>query len=434
MKHNSWGDIFQYQHQVFRPKSRFDNLPSQNSLLSLPFGLGRSYGDSCLNQDQLLIDTCQLDRFISFDEETGILRAEAGVSLENILNLIVPKGWFLPVTPGTKYVTLGGAIANDVHGKNHHLAGNFSHHVREFEVLKSSGERFLCSPSSHQELFSATIGGLGLTGLITWVEIQTIKISSTYIEQELIRFNRLRDFFELSHSSSAYTYTVAWIDALAPKHQLGRGIFIRGNHPKASEMKEDFVLKKERTLAIPFYAPNFTLNHATLKLFNAVYFHKPTHQGKVHRTYFDSFFYPLDSIGNWNRIYGKRGFFQYQCVVPRDDEEKVVEMLLAKIKESGQGSFLAVLKIFGDKPSLGMLSFPRPGVTLALDFANLGSSTLTLFSGLDSIVLSAGGALYPAKDARMSPEAFKQSYPDISKFLPFVDPKFSSSFFRRMGY
>ncbi len=397
----------------------------------LPYAYGRSYGDSCLNEGGVTIDVSHLRRFISFDENEGLLRCEAGVSLTDILELIVPRGWFLPVTPGTKFVSIGGAIANDIHGKNHHKAGTFGCHVTCFELLRSNGERLICSPGQNSELFQATIGGLGLTGIILWAEFRLKPIVNPYIDMDHIRFASLDEFFEISaESDQDYEYTMSWVDILIGGKSLCRGIFMRGNHNQSRELASKPV-KKRLPLAVPIDLPSSVLNTLTVKAFNEVYYH--VHK-RVHKVVpYDPFFYPLDSIHEWYRLYGKRGFLQYQFVVPYDNVHESMREILARIRKSGEGSFLTVLKKFGDVKSPGMLSFPRPGLTLALDFAYDGKKTLQLLADLDRIVLQSGGAVYPAKDARMTAESFQGFFPNWKEFAQYIDPKFSSSFWRRVS-
>lgn len=397
----------------------------------LPYGNGRSYGDSCLNDNGLLLAMRGLDRFIDFDPASGVLRCEAGVLLAEILALAVPQGWFLPVTPGTRFVTIGGAIANDVHGKNHHRAGTFGRHVRRFELLRSDGVRRLCTPDDNADWFGATIGGLGLTGVIVWAELALKRIASPMIDLETIRFDRLQEFFELSRASDRdYEYTVAWIDCLARGRSLGRGLFMRANHAPA--LRYNGTAKPARRRHMPVTPPVSLVNRATLRPFNSLYFHRQ--RGRHRRTvaHYEGFFYPLDAILAWNRMYGASGFMQYQCVVPPAAGEDATREILARIAASGTGSFLSVLKLFGDIASPGWLSFPRPGVTLALDFPNRGAPTLRLLDALDEVVATAGGAVYPAKDARMSAHSFQCYFPDWQRLLPYVDPRFSSSLWRRV--
>ena len=426
----SWGRIPAAQQLILKPSWRDGAIPEHGQSTLLPYGLGRSYGDSCLNDGETLCVTSNLNHFISFDHTNGLLRCESGVSLADILNLIVPHGWFLPVTPGTKFVTIGGALANDVHGKNHHVTGTFGCHVTQFELLRSDGTRLLCSPSSNQEYFSATIGGLGLTGLITWAEISLKKINSAYIDSETIRFSNIDEFFELSdQSDSDWEYTVSWIDCLAKGDELGRGLFMRGRHV---DQPRKLIPHKSAKLAIPFAMPGFLLNPYSITAFNNIYYRKNSAKVSRKPVHYDPFFYPLDSIIRWNNMYGKRGFYQYQCVVPVDGGIEITRKLLQTISDSKQGSFLSVLKKFGKIESPGMLSFPREGYTLALDFPNKGTDTLTLLDKLDKIVVASGGAVYPAKDARMSPSSFQHYYPQWQEFEKYIDPGFSSSFWRRV--
>lgn len=432
--YESWGRYPKLQHiGSIAPKDVNDAITFMGIIDSsvLPRGLGRSYGDSCLNENGYLISTKYMNRFLSFDANTGIVRCESGVTLDEILRVFVPQGWFLPVTPGTKFVTIGGAIANDVHGKNHHRAGNFGNHVIRFELLRSGGERILCSENSNADWFHATIGGLGLTGLILWADIILKPINGPYIEMESIRFANLEDFFHISReSSNDYEYTVAWIDSLATGRSFGRGIFMRGNHSGKKESDQSRVLHKNpRWKTFPLDAPSFVLSEKTVKLFNYMYYHKQIKKHCFKLLHYDAFFYPLDSINNWNRMYGRRGFLQWQCVVPNDE---AIKKILGKITQSKLASFLVVLKEFGDIQSGGMLSFPQPGVTLALDFPNSGKPLFNLLDRLDRIVVDNGGRIYPAKDARMSDTTFRASFPEFQDFSKYVDPKFSSSFYRRI--
>jgi FAD/FMN-containing dehydrogenase len=355
---------------------------------------------------------------MSFDPIHGVLRCEAGVSLGQILALIVPRGWFLPVVPGTSHVSVGGAIANDIHGKNHHRVGTFGRHVRRLELLRSVEGRVECGPGD--PLFAATVAGLGLTGLITWAELQLRPVPGARIRAETIPFATLDEFFLLAADSDArFEYTVAWLDCLS---RVGRGVFFRGDHCEGPPSPA------RAPLGVPFDFPSFALNPLTVRAFNAaVYALKRRSTGVVDA---DPFFFPLDAIGGWNRIYGRRGFFQFQCAVP---ERAAIAELIEAVSRSGLGSFLTVLKSFGDLPSPGMLSFPRKGPTLTLDFANSGPDTLALLDRLEAIVAAAGGALYPAKDARMSRETFARSFPRRAEFEPHRDPLFSSSLWRRVA-
>jgi len=429
----SWGRYPKVKHnQVLPVYWRNDPLDLENTDQSvLPHAYGRSYGDSCLNDNGTSLDVSHLSRFISFDEETGLLCCEAGVSLAEILEVMVPRGWFLPVTPGTKFVSVGGAIANDIHGKNHHAGGTFGCHVVRLKLLRSDGQRLICSPTENPGLFQATIGGLGLTGVILWAEFKLKRIVNAYIDEDLIRFSSLKEFFEISaESDQDFEYTVSWADVLVGGEALCRGIFTRGNHNQDPALAQK-PLKKPLPLAVPFSLS--LVNPLTVKSFNELYYHKQLAK-RVHKiTSYDPFFYPLDGIHKWNRMYGKRGFLQYQFVVPFEDGYEAMSKILGHIRQSGAGSFLTVLKEFGAVKSPGMLSFPRPGLTLAIDFAYSGEKTLRLCEELDAIVRHYDGAIYPAKDARMSAASFQQFYPRWQEFAQYIDPHFSSTFWRRVS-
>ncbi len=430
----SWGRHFHYEHDVIIPRDRnadFSFLQTSDKSL-LPYGLGRSYGDSCLNDGGTLIDMSLMRNGIAFDQTTGVLRAEAGMSFAEILDFAAPLGWFLPVTPGTKFVTLGGAIANDVHGKNHHVAGTIGCHVRCFELLRSDGECLICSPEENTEMFRASIGGLGLTGLIRWAEIQLIPIRSAKIEMESIKFENLEEFFDIAKDSDKdYPYTVAWIDCLARPPHLGRGHFMRGGHYEPETERPIVLSKPKLPLFVPFEFPSFALNSLSIRAFNETYYQRQRSKTVKKREDFNPFFYPLDAVHNWSRIYGKRGMVQYQFVVPLENQQSMTG-ILDVLSQSGQASFLAVIKYFGDVASPGMLSFPKPGVTLALDFPNRGKKNKELTRRLDDIVMANGGKLYPAKDSFMSAQTFQRGYPQWKDFQQYIDPNFSSSFWRRV--
>lgn len=394
----------------------------------LPYACGRSYGDSCLNEGGLLLDVRGLDRLIAFDEERGLLQCEAGVTLAEILALTVPRGWFLPVVPGTRWVSVGGAIANDIHGKNHHRAGTFGAHVARLELLRSTGERVRCAPDD--PLFQATVGGLGLTGLILWAEIRLKRVPGAGITMERIRFPDLDTFLELAAEDQAFEYTVAWVDCLAGGRRLGRGIYTRGDHAPI-EGPVPSPLRPAR-LTVPGDAPAGLLNRLTLGLFNEAYYRAQLGARRRATVPYGPFFFPLDGVGEWSRLYGPRGFVQYQCVVPDGPGGGPIRTLIERIARSGEPASLAVLKRFGGARSPGMLSFPREGITLAVDFAVRGPRTLALLDDLDAVVREAGGAVYPAKDARMSPDSFRAFFPGLDRFTAFRDPKFSSSFWRRV--
>ena len=425
----SWGRYPKTAHQHVHKPAWNDQVPeilkaaAPSSLL--PYGFGRSYGDSCLNAGRELVDCRRLNRILGFDESTGMLSCEGGVSLSDVLDVFLPRGWFLPVTPGTRFVTVGGAIANDVHGKNHHRAGTFGAHVSQIGLHRSNDGLVICNSEVNSDMRRATIGGLGLTGLIAWADIQLKRVRGPSIDAESIPFQSFKSFLDLSRESDGrFEYTVAWLDCFAGKN--ARGIFFRGNHSAESGK----IIRSQGGPKVPFALPGWVLNRYTIKAFNTAYYRAHSRRGKS-VVPCDSFFYPLDSIRQWNLFYGKKGFLQYQCVIPESNFE-AFEELLDRVALSGMGSFLGVLKQFGSAPPAGMLSFPRPGVTLALDFAMRGERTLQLLRSLDQIVLESGGALYPAKDARMSPALFEASFPQWRGFVPFIDPKMSSSFWRRV--
>ncbi len=428
----SWGNYPHAQHHV-KTINWIDNSipPLEGAHSALPYGNGRSYGDVAINDGGISLATKSLDRFISLDTQEGILRCEAGVLLGDIIPLIIQHGWFLPVTPGTQFVTLGGAMANDVHGKNHHNAGTFGNHVLSFELLRSDNQVYDCSPSNNHELFKATIGGLGLTGLITTVTLRLNKVAGSKMAIENISFRNLDEGLDLFIKHHKSTYSVAWIDCLSTGPELGRGILTLGEHCESDQAYDRGVTK----LSIPFYFPGYVLNKWSVKAFNSFYYHYGNYHRGRKKSELEPFFYPLDKILKWNNVYGRNGFYQHQCVIPSSDKEDgrdTVKKLLNAISQSGNASFLAVLKTFGDIESPGLLSFPMPGITLALDIPNKGKKTLALLEQLDEIVMSVGGRIYPAKDARMSSETFTSGFPAWREFSNYIDPQFSSSFWRRV--
>lgn len=430
-EYTSWGRYPQHSpSEVLTPAWRSD-VKINYQLPILTYGLGRSYGDSCHNTGGTIIDSSGLNKFISFDESTGVLSCEAGVTFEEILRVFVPRGWFLPVTPGTKFVTVGGAIANDIHGKNHHANGTFGRHVIGFEVLRSDGQILWCSAESNPDYYRATIGGLGLTGLILRADFVMQRIETPFILMETRKFRSLDEYFQISgEMDKLYPYTMSWTDCASPS-RFGRGIMMCGTHaPASAELPK---LPRPRSITFPFDAPSWLLNRFSIRAFNVLYYHKQFRSITRSIIHYDPFFYPLDAILHWNRMYGKRGFLQYQFHVPFSAGQGVVSDIFRRIARSGEGSFLAVLKTFGDIPSPGLLSFPRPGVNLALDFPFRGASTLALLTTLDDIVAAHGGAVYPAKDARMSARSFQRFFPQWLEFSRYIDPQFSSDFWRRVS-
>lgn len=430
---SSWGNTLRAEHAIIDLDSRFEPFPAlPEAVPVLPFGNGRSYGDCCLNPGGALVRMRRLDRFIRFNRERGILECEAGVLLEEILRVAVPAGWFLPVTPGTRLVTVGGAIANDVHGKNHHRAGTFGCHVRRLTLLRSDLGRLDCSATENADLFAATIGGLGLTGLILDAEIALRPIPGSWLEVETIPFLGIDDFLQLSaESDQTHEYTVSWIDCGAAGRQLGRGIFQRANHTRC-EPARSRPESARRPRKIPFEPPISAVNPATARAFSALYYHRQRASSGRRLIRYEPFFYPLDGLAHWNRLYGPRGFHQYQCVLPGASARDSLRALLETISEARVGTFLSVLKGFGERCSPGLLSFPQSGVTLAVDFP-ASPRTARLLATCDAIVAEAGGRLYPAKDARMPGALYRAGYPRWREFAAFIDPRCSSGFWRRVA-
>ncbi len=422
---DSWGNLHRANQSRTDICWRDTALPANDKLLTV--GNRRSYGDVCINDGGVIVNATGLNKFIQFDAQNGILRCESGVTLWQVLKLVVPMGWFLPVTPGTGFVTLGGAVANDVHGKNHHAVGSFGCFVRSFGLRRSVEGDMTCSQVENQQMFAATIGGLGLTGTITWVELSLKKISHSSMAVESIAYENYAEFLALSEDSEkSHEYCVSWIDCL---NTSGRGVFFRATHGQQGSLDDPVGTGARSVPAI--VGTGFPLvNQLSLRLFN--YFYIRSHEGT--RDYSETiakFFYPLDSLLNWNRIYGRKGFYQFQCVVPFDNAD-VLKKVLKKISNEKQGSFLSVLKTMGDITSPAMLSFCRPGVTLALDFPNRGARTTKLLSALETMAVEAGGAIYPAKDATMTGETFEKSFPRVSEFTDYIDPSYTSSFWQRV--
>jgi len=427
----SWGNypIIESSSQQFDSASKLSGiLSSPNDMI--PYGNGRSYGDSALNKAQIWVKP--YNYFLSFNEQDGILHCQAGTILAEILESFVPRGWFLPVTPGTRFVTVGGAIASDVHGKNHHVAGSFSNHVIEFTMMLADGKVVTCSHENHAELFRATCGGMGLTGVILDAVIRLIPIRSSMINQVTVKTANLKETFEAFEQYGDYTYTVAWIDCLATGDNIGRSLLFAGEHSEHGPLVYESRIK----LDIPVPFPGATLNHYSIKAFNTLYYHKVTSTVSTQKVDINSFFYPLDTIGHWNRIYGKQGFLQYQFVLPKEASYEGLLQILKKIAASGKGSFLAVLKLFG-KANSNYLSFPMEGYTLALDF-KIEAGLFELLDQLDEIVVEFGGRFYLAKDARVSKHVFESGYPEINKFREIrrtlkAEEKFSSLQSVRVG-
>ena len=426
---SSWGRLSAEPHHALSAR----DLPALQQALrhssnpGVAHGMGRSYGDACLNPGGTLWLTGGLDHFIAFNEDNGRLVCEAGVLLRDIQRLAVPRGWMLPVTPGTQLVTVGGAIANDVHGKNHHVLGSFGDHVQRLTLLRTNGETIECGPRQRSDWFAATVGGVGLTGIITQAELQLRRTPGPWLDTETLAYANLDEFFQLADASEAHwEHTVSWIDCISGGG--GRGVFMRGN-PIVTAPRP-LPTAQQRTM--PLVSPVSLVNRLSLRPFNMAYYHLKKWRAGRAITHYEAFFYPLDNLLEWNRMYGPRGFFQYQSVVPRAVGRDAIQAMLREIARSGDGSFLAVLKTFGNRQPVGMLSFAQPGVTLALDFPNHGARTHRLFERLDAIVREAQGRIYLAKDARMPRELFEAGYPRLPEFLPYRDPGISSGLSRRL--
>jgi FAD/FMN-containing dehydrogenase len=428
-QYTSWGGLKTSPTDVLKPDgAEALRLPDRTWLA---YGNGRSYGDSCFPAIGTLIDTRGMNRVLAFDEATGIIRAEAGLLIGDLIRHVSAKGWFPPVVPGTQHVTLGGALANDIHGKNHHTQGSFGTCVRAFEILRSDGSRQLCSPARNNALFCATIGGLGLTGFVTWVELQLMQVDSSDVLQEAVPLDELADFFRYcTHEKGNAPYSVAWIDSLAKGSALGRGVLLKGRHATDGQSEP---LRAKARLGMPFTPPVSLINTLSLTAFNALYRRKMLANPGERRCSAGSFFFPLDAVGHWNRLYGRRGLRQHQCVIPLAKAEATIAAMLEVTHAAGQGSFLTVLKLFGSVPSPGYLSFPQPGATLTLDFAYLGARTDALLDTLDSMALNAGGRINPYKDAHMSAQTFSRSFPDVARFRACMDTWAQSAFAARVN-
>lgn len=399
----------------------------------LPYGNGRSYGDVCLAASGKLLSSRGLDKFIHANWTTGIIKVQPGITLGEILNYSVPRGWFLGVTPGTKFVTVGGAIANDVHGKNHHKKGTFGQHVRGIGLLRSDiGEPIWCTRSTNSELFTATISGLGLTGFIVCAELQLTRIANGTMWTRDFKFGNIKGFFELSKEhDSLNEYSVAWVDCLAKNENIGRGIYSVGNHAKFGPVAT--LPQVAPSFSFPFTPPISMINSTSLRVFNNAYFYLPKATGEMRANNYDPFFYPLDKIRHWNKVYGRKGFQQYQCVIPEHFAEDAITELLREISNEGTGSFLGVLKRCGDIESPGIISFPLAGTSLALDFPETGERLKKLLSRLDRIVQNAQGRLYPAKDAHIDASFFQESYPRWKDLEKVRDPAINSLFWKRVS-
>ena len=416
MRLSGWGRYPSVEASVLAPRdagSTAEIFQNGEGSRMIPRGGGRSYGDSALATR--VLSSRYLDDFITLDRRALTIRCGAGTTLAEILRVCVPQGLFLPVVSGTKYTTLGGAIAADIHGKNHHIDGSFCDHIDRFTLLLPSGETAVCSHTENEEYFRATCGGMGLTGMILDATISLKKVPSAFISAQSIPATNLEESLALLRQQNDKQYVVAWVDCLAKDTALGRGVIHLGSHSETGNLEQ----RAKRKLSVPFTTPGFLLNRYTMSGFNRLYYARQRFKKSVNSVYYDDYFFPLDSIRGWNRLYGAGGFLQYQFVLPDDSAEKGLRETLDTVSRSGKGSFLAVLKRFG--PANGnWLSFPSEGVTLTLDF-KYEAELLPLLDRLDEIVLAAGGRHYLAKDARMSAAVFRQGYPKWHQFKALKD-------------
>lgn len=408
LKLSAWGNYPKIDANIFSGKERHISQFVSTAKDIIPFGNGRSYGDSALSES--VVNMRKHNYFLDFDESTGTLHCQAGVLLSEIIDTFLPKGWFLNVSPGTKFVTVGGAIASDIHGKNHHVNGSFSSFVTDFRLMLPDGSIITCSQTENTELFKATCGGMGLTGVVLDARVVLKKVNSIYIDQTTIKTKNLDETFKAFEDYKDATYSVAWIDCLATGKNLGRCLLMVGEHSDDGDLN----YKPTGKLNVPFNFPSFTLNKLTVKAFNTLYYNRVFKKISNQKITIDKFFYPLDAINNWNRIYGSNGFTQYQFVLPVDKSYEGLKQILSKIAASGKGSFLAVLKLFG-KGNENYLSFPKEGYTLALDF-KIEKGLFELLDELDKVVLDCGGRIYLTKDSRVDKNTFAAGYEKIDEF------------------
>ncbi|MDK1388063.1 FAD-binding oxidoreductase [Sinorhizobium sp. 8-89] len=424
------GRIEDRPRRAVSPDDYEDQVGSIEPMAYLPFGNGLSYGDCCRNNGGTLIDSAMHNRILAFDPGTGLICCEGGVTLHDILLRAIPHRFFLPVTPGTAFATVAGAVATDVYGKNHHARGTFGNHVQRLTLLRSNGERLVCSVNENAELFAATIGGMGLTGLILTVDLRLMKVPSPHVQQHAIRFGNLDEYFALAERiDEEHEYSVAWIDQLATGRRMGRGVFLAGDHADGSCEFPD--IPKRLRFSLPFSLPFNPLNTITLRALNECRFRRERPAETVSTMKWTSYFYPQDAIGDWNRLYGPRGPCQHQSVYPIENAPEITARLLETARRAGHASVQTVLRRFGDIVPRGLLSFARPGFALTLDFADQGDATAKLLDALDRIVMDAGGSVNPCNDTRMSPEIFEASFPSWERLEKLRDPAMVSDFWRR---
>ena len=427
-KVTNWGN-FPVVEKEIKSEDSVDRIKDfvRNNNEVIARGNGRCYGDASLSEH--IFSTKRLNKFISFDRLNGIIECESGVLLSQILEIIVPQGYFLYVTPGTKFISVGGAIASDVHGKNHHAEGCFSEYVEAFSLLNENSEVITCSRTENTDKFWATIGGMGLTGIILSAKFKLKNIETAYIRQESIKAQNLDEIFKLFEESESWTYNVAWIDCLQKGKNIGRSILMRGEHAFKHELPKKLQqnplrLKQKFIPKVPFYFPDFMLNKWSVRLFNYLYFNKQKRKEIKNFVDYETFFYPLDVVNDWNKIYGKKGFIQYQMVIPKAQGKEGMRKILDTIAKSGNGSFLAVLKLFGKENPLAYNAFPLEGYTLALDF-KVNPKLAKLVSDLDEIVEEFGGRIYLTKDS--------MSKSSLTNYLRNVqNPKFVSMQHKRI--
>lgn len=440
MELSGWGRYPRGRSTVICPERISEVAPPTDGQI-IARGQGRSYGDAALLTEGIVMLTERLNRFVSFDEQTGLLTAQAGTTLAEVIAEFLPRGWFPAVVPGTKTVSLGGCVAADIHGKNHHRDGAFGAHVKEIEIVLADRSRLRCSPETQPRIFWATLGGMGLTGLVTQVVMQMVPVASSYLVVEHQQARDLDQSFELlsDHAWDDH-YTVVWVDCLAKGRRLGRGVLMRGHHANPEDLPQRLQGRPFSAPALPynlgFDFPSWVLNSVTVRAFNEFYYRLQSRRTRPFIADFDSFFFPLDRLGNWNRAYGKRGFVQYQCVLPTAEARLGIRAVLEALAASNQSSFLSVLKRFGPA-ARGLLSFPLEGYTLALDLPVADPDLFPFLDKLDAIVLKHGGRVYLAKDARLSASTFRAMYPQLEEWSAVkrqVDPenRFSSDLARRL--
>ena len=409
-----------------RPRTITPFRPSRMTGSVLPYGNGRSYGDSCHNDSGTLLDARQRRQILAFDTESGLLRVEAGAMLGNVLARLEGSGWFMPVVPGTRHVTFGGMLANDIHGKNHEHRGTFGCHVRSLTLHRSDRGSITCSPGENADLFAATIGGMGLTGFVTQMDVQLMAVPSSHVRQTNKAFGSIGEAIDILANNDT-EYSVAWVDSIASGRRAGRGVMMSADHVAC----DGVATFTEPRMNVPFTPPVSLLSGLPLRAFNEAYY-RANANASMRTVAPAAFFFPLDAVSNWNRLYGPKGLHQHQCVVPAGAAEATVNLLMKTARERGHGSFLTVLKRFGALQSPGPTSFPQEGVTLTLDFAAKGPSTLDLLDRLDAIVLDAGGRTNPYKDSRMSAATYQRGFPDWEHLDYLRDPVCMSDFWRRV--